>query len=288
MQFIPQEQAVSRLLKAMADAANAPGRKIGLHDTVYSKLKGAILGLATSVANTRLHDPSLEIAGPLLNDDQKAAVQAMLPYAEVTLQNHLAFHGGNNHIGLGRDIDRVTTWRVAEATLRLPDQRPAVKAPPTKPAAPEGADGMPEGVEFEDGLEEHKEVMELDQQEELPPYMTEKDRNLLFTYTLEDSGALTTRVWAMAGTPELAKFLFGETAEPKQHTLIYDQAGSAGRFKFHRRFHLNLSEAMGIDSWTPQCTLFLISLMVTQQGILYHDEVLEDDVLKPTDRKSVV
>jgi len=49
------------------------------------------------------------------------------------------------------------------------------------------------------------------------------DRNLLFTYTLEDSGALTTRVWAMAGTPELAKFLFGETAEPKQHTLIYDQ-----------------------------------------------------------------
>lgn len=42
------------------------------------------------------HHPShsLEIAGPLLNDDQKAAVQAMLPYAEVTLQNHLAFHGG--------------------------------------------------------------------------------------------------------------------------------------------------------------------------------------------------
>lgn len=29
-------------------------------------------------------------------------------------------------------------------------------------------------LQFEDGLEEHKEVMELDQQEELPPYMTEK------------------------------------------------------------------------------------------------------------------
>eukprot|EP00667_Euglena_gracilis_P001275 EG_transcript_1275 len=225
--------------------------------------------MSTSVANDQLHDPNIEIPGSSVPSELKEAIRKFLLRGEVALQNHVQMVGGDRYIGLGREVDRVTTWKVAEVLLRLPDQEP--------PAAKKAL-GLPEGLEFED--EVASEQVNVDAPE---TSAEDKVRNITFTYSLEESTGYnsTTRLYAAAASLRLAHQLFGTEVEANQFVLIYDQMGSGGRFKLHRRFFLNFGKVLGEAEWTMPCTLLLISLLCTQNAReVFHEDAFDPDLFK--------